>query len=81
MANQSRTVVSNWRLDFLMNQAAITQSWNGTFEQQESLYRVTPADWGRDVQPNQTISMGFCAKKLGTDYYPKQITVTSSKRL
>ncbi|NDJ16577.1 cellulase family glycosylhydrolase [Myxacorys almedinensis] len=79
--NPNRVVVSNWQLKFLMHQAAVSQSWNGTFEKQDLRYTVTPPDWGRDVQPNQTISMGFCAKKLGTDYLPRQITVTSSKQL
>lgn len=70
VTNPNWVVVSIWRLKFLMHQAAITQSWNGTFEKQDSRYTVTPPDWGRDVQPNQPVSMGFCAKKLGTDYLP-----------
>lgn len=77
VTNQGNTSIQNWQLKFQMNQAAINNSWNGSFRPQGSQYVVTPPDWGRVIQPNQTIDMGFCANKLGSDYQPKQVSVSS----
>jgi endoglucanase len=78
VVNPRDTSFDNWRLAFEMNQAAISQSWNGVFDQHQSnqrrsTYRVTPADWGKVLQPNQSIDIGFCATKQGTDYLPSNI--------
>jgi len=75
--NSGSQPVGNWRLQFRMNQAAIDQSWNGTFARQGSNYTVTPPDWGRVVQPGQTVEIGFCARKQGADYRPQQVRLTS----
>ena len=77
VTNQGNTSIQNWQLKFQMHQAAINNSWNGSFMPQGSQYVVTPPDWGRVIQPNQTIDMGFCANKLGADYQPKQVSVSS----
>lgn len=76
VSNPSRTAVSNWRLRFQMNQADINNSWNGGFSRQGSQYTVTPPEWGRVLQPSQTIDMGFCANKRGPDYLPRQVSVS-----
>ncbi|NJK53473.1 MAG: hypothetical protein HC936_12900 [Leptolyngbyaceae cyanobacterium SU_3_3] len=78
VTNQGETPVENWQLQFQMAQSTIDQRWNGVFQSQGLRYTVIPADWGRVVQPNQTIDMGFCAKKLGTDYLPKRLLITKS---
>lgn len=62
-----------WQLTFQMNQAAINNSWNGTFIPQGSRYVVEPPDWAQVIQPNQTVNLGFCATKLGQDYRPKGV--------
>lgn len=76
VTNQGNTSIQNWQLMFQMNQAAINNSWNGSFMPQGSHYVVTPPEWGRVIQPNQTIDMGFCANKLGSDYQPKQLSIS-----
>lgn len=75
VANRNRVSSGNWKLAFEMNQAEINTSWNGNFNHQGSRYTVTPPDWARTIQPNQTVSLGFCANKLGADYQPKQVSV------
>lgn len=74
VTNLSNNPVSNWQLKFQMNQAAINNSWNGNFQSQGSQYVVTPADWGRVIEPGQTRELGFCANKLGSDYQPRQLS-------
>jgi endoglucanase len=76
VTNQGKTPVENWQLQFQMARSPIDQRWNGTFQNQGSQHTVTPPEWGRVVQPGQTIDLGFCAKKLGTDYLPQQVVVT-----
>ena len=78
VTNGGATPIANWRLTFQMNQATIQQSWNGTFNQQGLNYTVIPADWGRSIQPNQAVDVGFCAKKTGSDYLPQQIVAKAS---
>jgi len=74
--NQGNTKVSNWQLEFNMNQAIINNSWNANFRQQGTIhYVVTPLEWGRLIEPNQVRDIGFCANKLGSDYQPQQIEV------
>ncbi len=76
VTNQSKTPVGDWQLQFQMERSTIDQLWNGTFQNQGSQYTIKPPEWGRIVQPSQTIDPGFCAKKLGSDYLPKQLVVT-----
>jgi endoglucanase len=65
----------NWKLTFEMAQAEINQSWNGSFDRQGSRYTVTPPGWSNPIQPYQTVNLGFCANKLGNDYYPRQVAI------
>ncbi len=76
VTNQSNSSVRDWQLTFQMNQAAINNSWNGNFKPQGSQYVVTPMDWGRVIEPRQSRDLGFCANKLGSDYQPRQISVS-----
>lgn len=75
--NLSRFDSTDWRLSFQMNQAEISNSWNGTFARQGDRYTVVPPDWGRSIQPGQGVDLGFCANKQGTDFYPENVTITS----
>lgn len=68
---------SNWQLSFRMNQADINNSWNGVFSRQGTQYTVSPPSWGRALEPDQTIDMGFCANKQGSDYQPGSVTLTT----
>ncbi|NMG11259.1 hypothetical protein DP117_32065 [Brasilonema sp. UFV-L1] len=78
VTNRGNTSTQNWQLKFQMSQAQITNSWNFNFTKQGSQYIVTPPDWARVIQPNQTQeSLGFCANKLGSDYKPTQVSATS----
>ncbi|MGB7443397.1 MAG: cellulase family glycosylhydrolase [Coleofasciculaceae cyanobacterium] len=77
VTNQGNSSVRDWQLKFRMNQAAINNSWNGNFRTQGSQYVVTPLDWGRVIEPGQTRELGFCANKLGSDYRPGQVSVTT----
>jgi len=58
-----------------MSQADLKSNWNGQFERQGNQYTVTPPDWALTMQPNQTVNIGFCADKRGSDYQPKQVRV------
>lgn len=76
ITNTGNTKVSNWQLKFHLNQARINNSWNANFQQQGTTqYLVTPLDWGRVIEPNQSRNIGFCANKLGSDYQLQQIEV------
>ncbi|HEY9858431.1 MAG TPA: cellulase family glycosylhydrolase [Candidatus Obscuribacterales bacterium] len=77
VTNSGKTAAQNWQLAFRMNQANINNSWNGSFNRQGLQYRVTPPNWGRVLQPNQTVDLGFCANKSGSDYRPQQVSVSS----
>jgi endoglucanase len=77
VSNQGSQAVSDWQLQFRMNQAAINNSWNGNFRPQGSQYVVTPLEWGRRIEPGQSRELGFCANKLGTDYRPQQVSVSA----
>jgi len=65
----------NWKLTFQMSQADLKSNWNGRFERQGNQYTVTPPDWALTMQPNQTVNLGFCADKRGSDYQPQQVRV------
>ena len=65
----------NWRLKFQMNQATMRNSWNGTFAHQGSRYTVEPPEWGRVIEPNHSVDLGFCAAKRGADYRLKKLAV------
>jgi endoglucanase len=76
ITNTGNTKVSNWQLRFHLNQARINNFWNANFQQQGTTqYLVTPLDWGRVIEPNQSRDIGFCANKLGSDYQVRQIEV------
>ena len=78
ITNQGNASTQNWQLMFQLNQATITSTWNGNFVAQGTNYRVTPPDWGRVIQPNQTSdSVGYCATKQGSNYKPTQLSATS----
>jgi len=74
--NQGSASVRDWQVTFQMNQAAINNSWNGNFKPKGSQYVVTPLDWGRVIEPGQSRDLGFCANKLGSDYQPRQVSVS-----
>jgi endoglucanase len=76
VTNPGGAPVRNWQVSFQMNQAAINNSWNGSFQPRGSQYVVTPLDWGRVIEPGQTRDLGFCANKLGADYQPRQFSVS-----
>jgi endoglucanase len=63
VTNVGNLPVSRWQLQFDMPNAKIDQSWNGEYRQQNNQYIVTPAEWGRNVQPKQVIKLGFCANQ------------------
>jgi endoglucanase len=81
VGNTSSRKINNWQLKFNMNNAAINNSWNGTFKQQgKSEYVLTPLNWGMTIEPKQVRDAGFCANKLSAgDYQPKQVEVTINK--
>jgi hypothetical protein len=57
-----------------MADATIDSSWNGEFIRQGNQINVTPPNWAQVLQPNQTNdSVGFCARKTGTNYRPTAI--------
>jgi endoglucanase len=78
VTNQGNTPTSNWKLTFAVNQAEIYETWNASFVSQGSTYQVTPTpDWAKVIQPGKSVEVGYCAKKLGTNFKPSQLSVTS----
>jgi endoglucanase len=75
VTNQDNTSIDNWRLLFEMEDAAITQSWNGSFSPTGLTYEVIPPDWAMPIQPDQSVDLGFCANKLGDGYLPRQTRI------
>ncbi|MBV6621788.1 MAG: cellulase family glycosylhydrolase [Rivularia sp. (in: Bacteria)] len=71
--NNTNQSVQNWQLKFNMNQAKIKNSWNANFKEVKGTYTVTPLDWGKTIQPQKVRDVGFCARKLGSDYSPQQV--------
>jgi endoglucanase len=65
----------DWRIRFRMADAVIDNSWGGRFDRQGSQYTVEPMDWGRSLYPDQTVDVGFCATKEGSDYEPGRVTL------
>jgi endoglucanase len=76
VSNPGSAPVQDWQVTFQMNQASINNSWNGSFQPQGSQYVVTPLDWGKVIEPGQSRDLGFCANKLGSDYQPRQFSVS-----
>ncbi|HEY9729573.1 MAG TPA: cellulase family glycosylhydrolase [Chroococcales cyanobacterium] len=77
VTNQGTASTQNWQLTFTPNQAKITNAWNGNFLPQGTNYQVIPEQWGQVIQPNQTYEAGYCADKLGSNYKPTNVSVTS----
>ncbi|OUC14220.1 MAG: glycoside hydrolase [Alkalinema sp. CACIAM 70d] len=76
VSNPTQQAISNWALRFTMADAAINQSWNGSFTAQSSgNYQVLPADWGRTLTARQTMDLGFCADKKGPNSQPRDFRV------
>ncbi len=78
VTNQGNKSTNNWVLTFNLNQGTITNSWNGNFNSQGTMYQVTPPDWERVIQPNQTVQLGYCAQKTGPNYKPTNFSATTS---
>ncbi|XGV99157.1 MAG: cellulase family glycosylhydrolase [Leptolyngbya sp. BL-A-14] len=77
VTNNGSRSSQHWRLKFQMNQATIRNSWNGTFTQQGSRYTVEPPEWGRVIEPHQSVDLGFCAAKRGADYRLKKLAISN----
>ncbi|MCY7285351.1 MAG: cellulase family glycosylhydrolase [Cyanobacteria bacterium CAN_BIN43] len=75
VTNQGAARSPNWRLRFQMADAVIDNSWGGRFDRQGIAYTVEPLDWGRSLYPDQTVDLGFCATKKGSDYQPRQVSL------
>jgi endoglucanase len=60
-----------------MNQATISNSWNGTFVRQGADYIVELPEWGRVIAPKQSVDLGFCAAKQGADYRLQKLSVST----
>jgi endoglucanase len=73
ITNNSNSRSPDWQLSFRMSDAEIDNDWNGNFNQDGSYYTVTPPNWGRSLYPDQTIDLGFCATKTGSDYHPSNV--------
>jgi endoglucanase len=79
VSNPSPQPVNRWGLRFELRQADISQLWNGQVQSGggPGQYAVTPADWAKTLQPNQTVELGFCATKRGPDYQPQNLRIES----
>ncbi|MCG8569541.1 MAG: glycosyl hydrolase family 8 [Spirochaetes bacterium] len=74
--NNSDSVVTNWAVkwSFSGNQQ-ITDSWNGSYVQNNASVIVTPASWNNTIQPGATVSFGFLGTYSGNNEVPSNIIV------
>jgi endoglucanase len=78
--NPTDQAVSNWQVQFDMPGATVFKSWNGKYEAPDSKrHTITPEDWGKTINPKQTIDLGFCAKKTAKNYRPEGWKVISRR--
>lgn len=76
--NPTDAVVKGWKLRFDMPGAEVDQSWNGQYRKgANGQYEIQPPDWGRDIQAQQTIDLGFCARKTGNKPLPRNFQVVA----
>ncbi|BAZ38144.1 putative cellulase [Calothrix sp. NIES-4101] len=73
LTNQGTVPTQDWRLNFTLNQAKISQTWNGSYSLQGAIYEVIPANWAKVIQPGKTVEIGYCADKLGDNYKPSDV--------
>jgi endoglucanase len=77
VSNQGNTATKNWKLKFALNQSQIYQTWNANFVSQGSTSEATPIpDWAKVIQPGKSAEIGYCARKLGTNFRPSQFSFT-----
>jgi endoglucanase len=76
VTNNGSLPVQQWQLQFDMPKATIDQKWNAEYQAQGSQYNAIPADWGKSIQPKQTINFGFCANKQGADAKAQNFRIT-----
>jgi endoglucanase len=70
ITNKGTVASKNWKLNFAINQAQVSQTWNGSYSLQNGIYNVAPVDWAKVIQPGKTVEVGYCASKLGVNYKP-----------
>ncbi|WP_232231828.1 cellulase family glycosylhydrolase [Coleofasciculus chthonoplastes] len=75
--NPTDQAVRDWQVQFQMNQATISQTWNGNFKAQGSEYVGKPLDWGRAIAPGKSRELGFCANKQGSDYQLRELSAVA----
>jgi endoglucanase len=76
--NTGITTINNWLFEFELDEAIITQGWNGNFVEVGKKFIVTLPNWLQILQPGQIYDqVGFCAQKLGANYMPKNILAKS----
>jgi endoglucanase len=71
--NKGTVATQDWKLNFVINQSTISQTWNGTFSLQNAIYEVNPVNWAKVIQPGKTVEVGYCASKLGASYKPTDV--------
>jgi endoglucanase len=76
VTNSTAQAIQGWALQFNMADATIEQKWNGRFRPSgNATYEVQPPSWGKTVEPNKTVELGFCAKKTGPNPMPRNFTI------
>jgi len=78
IANNGKASTKDWKLTFAMNQATLTNAWGGNFISNNGKYQVTPDSWAKVIAPGQSVKLGYCANKKGTQYKPSQLSVSAS---
>jgi hypothetical protein len=65
--NTTVSVISNWELDFSLDQT-LSSSYSATFIQTWTTHNVSPLAWNTNINPAQTITIGFCSNGTSYDY-------------
>jgi len=77
--NVSSSTIEDWRLQFTMEQQ-ITNIWNAVIENyNNSVYEIKNYGWNQDINPGETVSIGFTASGNPTEF-PKDFSIISEEQ-
>lgn len=66
-----------WRVDVDLNDATLSNGWNGTFTSSSEGISVTPAAWAPTLAAGAVKDFGYCANKTGPNWAPEVIGGTA----
>lgn len=83
ITNQSNREIDDWELEIAFG-TEITSIWNGTIiSRKDDTYKIGNGSYNQNIQPGESISIGFLGKKLGdtitvTEYRLTEVTTAEA---